>query len=98
MGTDSGVGLHGENGKELQLMVKYGMTPMQAIQASTLNAARLLRTDKNVGTLEPGKLADVILLSGNVLDDISTIANTNNIKIVLKGGHIVKNLWHEHHS
>ena len=92
MGTDSGVGRHGENGKELQLMVEHGMTPMQAIQASTHHAAQLLHMDKSVGTLEVGKLADVILVNGNVLEDISTIARPENVKLVLKGGRAAKNL------
>src|SRR5579875_1790771 len=92
MGTDSGVGRHGENGRELQLMVENGMTPMQAIQASTSSAARLLRLDEHLGTLEVGKLADVIIVDGNVLDDISRIADPANVKLVLKAGRAAKNL------
>ncbi|HLI69462.1 MAG TPA: amidohydrolase family protein [Ktedonobacteraceae bacterium] len=91
MGTDSGVGRHGENGRELQLMVENGMTPMQAIQASTSSAAELLHLSDELGTLEVGKLADVIVVSGDVLADISLLANPANIKLVLKGGRIVKN-------
>ncbi|SRR6266487_3985776 len=91
MGTDSGVGKHGENGRELQLMVENGMTPMQAIMASTANAARLLHLDEFVGTLEVGKLADVIVVDGDVLGDISTIADPANVKLVLKGGRAAKN-------
>ena len=92
MGTDSGVGRHGENGREIQLMVENGMTPMQAIMASTFNAARLLRLDESLGTLEVGKLADVIVVDGNVLDDISRIVNPANVKLVLKAGRAAKNL------
>jgi imidazolonepropionase-like amidohydrolase len=92
MGTDSGVGRHGENGRELQLMVENGMTPMQSILASTSNAARLLHLDDCLGTLEVGKLADVIVVDGNVLADISTIANPANVKLVLKAGRAAKNL------
>ena len=95
MGTDSGVGRHGENGKELPLMTEHGMTPMQAIQASTLNAARLLHLDGSIGSLEVGKVADVIVLEADVLSDISTIANPAHVKVVLKGGELVKNLWEE---
>jgi imidazolonepropionase-like amidohydrolase len=91
MGTDSGVGRHGENGYELQLMVENGMTPMQAILASTARAAELLHLDKQLGTLEEGKLADIIIVAGNVLSDISQIANPNNVKLVLKGGFAAKN-------
>ena len=92
MGTDSGVGRHGENGQELQLMVENGMTPMQAILASTSQAARLLHLEKNLGTLEVGKLADVIVVEGDVLSDISKIANPANVKLVLKAGQAAKNL------
>lgn len=92
MGTDSGVGRHGENGRELQLMVENGMTPMQAILASTSSAARLLHLDENLGTLEVGKLADVIVVDGNVLDDIARIADPANVKLVLKAGRVAKNL------
>ncbi len=91
MGTDAGVGRHGENGKELQLMVENGMTPMQAIQASTSHAARLLRLDDKLGALEVGKLADVIIVDGDVLSDIASIADPANIKLVLKGGQAAKN-------
>ena len=92
MGTDSGVGRHGENGQELQLMVENGMTPMQAILASTSQAAQLLHLEKNLGTLEVGKLADVIIVEGDVLSNISKIANPANIKLVLKAGQAAKNL------
>jgi imidazolonepropionase-like amidohydrolase len=92
MGTDSGVGKHGENGREVQLMVENGMTPMQSIIASTASAARLLHLDQELGTLEEGKLADVIIVEGDVLSDISKIADPANVKLVLKEGQAVKNL------
>ncbi len=91
MGTDSGVGRHGENGQELRLMVENGMTPMQAIQASTASAAQLLHLSDNLGTLEVGKLADIIIVDGDVLNNINTIANPANVKLVLKAGRAVKN-------
>ncbi len=91
MGTDSGVGRHGENGRELQLMVENGMTPMQAIVASTANAAQLLHLDGMVGTLEEGKVADVIVVDGEVSSDIRRIADPANVKLVLKGGRAAKN-------
>ena len=90
MGTDSGVGRHGENGREIQLMVEHGMTPMKAIQASTSNAARLLHLDRQLGTLETGKLADVVVVAGNVLEDIGLMADPSNVKLVLKGGQVMK--------
>jgi len=91
MGTDSGVGKHGENARELVLMVENGMTPMQAIVASTQNAARLLHLDKYIGTLEVGKLADVVVVKGDILADISNIVDQTNIQLVLKGGQAAKN-------
>ncbi|HEX9133673.1 MAG TPA: amidohydrolase family protein, partial [Ktedonobacteraceae bacterium] len=93
MGTDAGVGKHGENGRELVLMVENGMTPMQAIVASTANAARLLHLDKNVGTLEVGKLADVVIVDGDIVGDIRKIADPTNVKLVLKGGRAAKNTF-----
>lgn len=92
MGTDSGVGRHGDNGQELQLMVEHGMTPMQAIVASTSSAARLLHLDQQLGTLEAGKLADVILVSGDLTSGISAITDPANVQLVLKGGRAAKNL------
>jgi imidazolonepropionase-like amidohydrolase len=92
MGTDSGVGRHGENGRELVLMAENGMTPMQAIVASTANAAQLLHLDKQLGTLEVGKLGDVIVVVGDVLADMSKIADPGNVKLVLKGGRAAKNM------
>ncbi|HEU5379466.1 MAG TPA: amidohydrolase family protein [Ktedonobacteraceae bacterium] len=91
MGTDSGVGKHGANGRELQLMVEHGMTPMQSILASTSSAARLLHLDSELGTLEVGKLADVVIVNGDVLENIGLIADPANVKLVLKGGSIAKN-------
>src|SRR5438552_14510096 len=95
MGTDSGVGKHGENARELLLMVENGMPPMQAIVASTGNAARLLHLDKYLGTLEVGKLADVIVVNGDILGDISKIVDQTNIQLVLKGGRAAKNTFEE---
>jgi imidazolonepropionase-like amidohydrolase len=72
-------------------MVENGMTPMQAILASTSAAARLLHLDNNLGSLEVGKLADIIVVAGDVLDDISLIADPANVKLVLKSGQAAKN-------
>lgn len=92
MGTDSGVGAHGENGEEVKLMVEYGMTPLQALHATTLQAARLLHMDHQIGSLSVGKLADIVLVEGNVADNIDALVDTANIKLVLKGGQAAKNL------
>jgi imidazolonepropionase-like amidohydrolase len=91
MGTDSGVGPHGRNARELGLMVQHGMTPMQAIVASTLEAARLLRLDKEIGTLEPGKLADLLVVEGDLLEDIRLVEQADKLELVMKAGKIVKN-------
>ena len=68
MGTDSGVTPHGENLRELELMVEGGLTPMQAIVATTRSAAELMGLDDELGTLEPGKRADLVVVSGDPLE------------------------------
>lgn len=68
MGTDSGVGVHGTNLEELGHMVSCGMTPLQAWLATTRSAAELLGVDEDFGTLEPGKVADVVVLDGSFED------------------------------
>ncbi|HEX7196007.1 MAG TPA: amidohydrolase family protein [Candidatus Limnocylindria bacterium] len=68
MGTDSGVTPHGENLRELELMVEGGMTPMQAIEATTRSAAELMGLDGDLGTLEPGKRADLVVVDGDPLE------------------------------
>ena len=74
-------------------MVESGMSPMQAIVASTANAARLLHLDKNVGTLEVGKLADVVVVDSDIVGDIGKMADPTNVKLVLKGGRAAKNTF-----
>jgi len=91
MGTDSGVGPHGRNARELGLMVEHGMTPMQSIVASTLEAARLLRLDKEIGTLEPGKLADLLVVEGAVLENIRLVEQADKVDLVMQAGKIAKN-------
>jgi imidazolonepropionase-like amidohydrolase len=86
-GTDSGVYPHGDNAKQLPYMVKYGMTPMQAIRAATVSAAELLGWQKDVGAIKPGAYADMIAVDGDPLADISVLKGE---KIVMKGGEIVE--------
>ena len=86
MGTDTGVGPHGGNARELGLMVENGMTPMQAIVASTRTAAELLRLDDRLGTVAGGKLADLLLVEGNPLEDVGVVADAERLALVLKGG------------
>jgi imidazolonepropionase-like amidohydrolase len=86
MGTDSGVGHHGSNAEELQLMCEAGMTPMQAIVASTKTASECVHMDRNVGTLEPGKLADLLLVDGDPLDDIGILRDKGRLALIMQGG------------
>jgi imidazolonepropionase-like amidohydrolase len=81
-GTDAGVYPHGDNLKQLSRMVKFGMTPMQALQAASINAAQLLNKDSDIGSLRAGRYADVIAVKGNPLDDISIL---ENVGFVMKG-------------
>ncbi len=83
MGTDSGVTPHGENLRELALMVEGGMTPMQAIEATTRSAAELRGLQDELGTLEPGKRADLVVVDGDPLD-VATLAD--RISAVYKDG------------
>jgi imidazolonepropionase-like amidohydrolase len=72
-GTDAGVSKHGRNADEFELMVKHGMTPTQAIQAATVNAADLLGLSAEIGTIEPGKAADIIAVSGDPVADVTRL-------------------------
>jgi len=76
-GTDAGVSLHGRNADEFPLMVQNGMTPMQAIVAATVNAADLLGLANEVGTLEPGRVADLVAVRGDPLTDVGVLRNVN---------------------
>ncbi len=87
-GTDSGVSPHGENGREFQLMVAGGMPPMKAIQSATLEAAKLLKIEDKLGTIEPGKIADIVAVEGDPIEDIRVM---RNVSFVMKDGQIFKN-------
>jgi imidazolonepropionase-like amidohydrolase len=80
---------HGENAKELEYMVKHGMQPMDALQAGTLNVAKAFGLDHLLGTLEEGKLADIIIVIGDPLRDISILQDKGRIEFVIKNGEIV---------
>lgn len=87
-GTDAGIYNHGDNAKQFKYMVKWGMTPLEAIQASTLNTAKLFKMNK-VGEIKEGFYADIIGVSSNPLDDIRSL---ERVVFVMKNGKIYKNL------
>ena len=86
-GTDAGVSKHGRNADEFELMVQHGMTPASAIEAATVNAADLLGLSEQIGTLEPGKQADLIAVMGDPLVDVTTLTD---VGFVMKGGTVFK--------
>jgi imidazolonepropionase-like amidohydrolase len=88
LGTDAAVYPHGLNAHELAVYVKLGLTPLQAIQAATINDADLLGWTDKVGTIESGKLADIIAVDGDPLKDVTTL---QNVRFVMKGGQVFKN-------
>jgi imidazolonepropionase-like amidohydrolase len=87
-GTDAAVYPHGLNAREFAVMVKLGLSPLQAIQAATLNAADLLGWAGKVGSLDPGAWADIVAVDGDPLKDVTTL---EHVKFVMKGGEVVKN-------
>jgi imidazolonepropionase-like amidohydrolase len=89
-GTDAAVYPHGLNAHEFAVMVKLGLTPLQAIQAATVNDADLLGWSDKVGTIEPGKWADIVAVDGDPLADVTTL---ERVKFVMKGGEVVKNSY-----
>jgi imidazolonepropionase-like amidohydrolase len=86
-GTDAGVYPHGLNAKQFKYMVRYGMSPMQAIQSATTSAAALMGWSKDVGALSPGHYADMIAVAGDPLADIAAL---ETVAHVIKGGELVK--------
>jgi imidazolonepropionase-like amidohydrolase len=87
-GTDAAVYPHGLNAHEFAVMVKLGLTPLQAIQSATVNDADLLGWSDKIGTIEPGKWADLIAVDGDPLQDVTML---ERVKFVMKGGDVVKN-------
>jgi len=86
-GTDSGVSYHGDNGKEFGYMVEAGMSPIQALLTATVNASDLLRLSDDYGTLEEGKMADIIAVGSDPVEDISVM---EKVDFVMKGGKVYK--------
>jgi imidazolonepropionase-like amidohydrolase len=90
-GTDAGIYPHGWNAKQFAHMVRWGCTPMQAIQAATVSAADLLGWSDKVGRVAPGLYADLVAVNGDPLKDITQL---ERIGFVMKGGEVVKPLAH----
>jgi imidazolonepropionase-like amidohydrolase len=86
-GTDAGVYPHGDNAKQFAYMVQYGLTPARAIRAATVDAADLIGRAADLGTVAPGKLADLVAVRGDPLADIRLL---EDVKVVVKGGIVVK--------
>ena len=90
-GTDAGGWGHGNNAEELECLVAAGMTPMQALVAGTRWASECCGLEKDVGTVERGKFADLVLVDGDPLSDITVLQDKNRIKLVMKEGTIYSN-------
>lgn len=88
-GTDAGVSKHGRNADEFELMVKYGMPAAEAIRAATVNAADLLGLSSEIGTIEPGKSADIIAVVGDPLQDVKLL---KSVDFVMARGEIIKHV------
>ena len=88
-GTDAGVYPHGNNAVQFAYMVRYGMTPLQAIQAATINAATLMGMESDVGSLDAMHYADLIAVRGDPLVDVTLL---EQVSFVMKGGQVVKSI------
>ena len=90
--SDPAICPYGENGMEFEKLTKAGLTPMEAIVAGTRTGAELMFMEDQIGTLEPGKLADLVVVAGNPLENITILGEPDKIKLVLKNGERAKDL------
>src|SRR5205085_8968472 len=86
-GTDAGVYPHGDNARQFAKMVEWGMKPLDAVRAATINAADLLGWSDKVGTVEKGKFADIIAVEGDPLENVRVL---ERVAFVMKGGRVVR--------
>jgi len=90
-GTDVGAFEHGTSAREFLKMVEYGMKPIDAIRSATVRAAELLRLEKQLGSINTGKFADIIAVEGNPLDDVKSLTR---VQFVMKAGKVYKSPSH----
>lgn len=97
MGTDAGspFNVHGENLGELKRLVKLGYSPMEALESGTRVASQVLGMEKDLGTVEEGKLADLLVVEGNPVEDIDLLLKPEAIPLIMQGGKLVKGDWQE---
>jgi imidazolonepropionase-like amidohydrolase len=86
-GTDAAIYPHGDNAKQFSRMVEFGMTPLQALQSATINSAKLLKADNQLGQIKNGFLADIIAVKGNPLENIAVL---EDVQFVMKDGKVFK--------
>ena len=92
MGTDTGCPFcfHGSNLAEIGLFVKNGFSPMEALEAGTRIAAEVLGLESQIGTIEAGKLADLVVVDGSPMDDVGMLHSAEAVHLVMQGGKLVK--------
>jgi imidazolonepropionase-like amidohydrolase len=86
-GSDAAIYPHGDNAKQFSRMVKFGMTPLQAIRSATINSAELLNWQHDMGSISKGKFADIVAVSSDPLKDIAVL---ESVSFVMKGGAVYK--------